>query len=112
MLRPMKNSCTMVLVLILSLTIVFDAILFPSPVVSGETAPVKKPEARLSPEIPIESEGKKDTGWFEKYKWWVALGGAMLVGTAAALLASGDSDEGGGSGEDDGAAPTEYRINW
>ncbi len=78
----------------------------------GKPDPVNKPVARLSPEIPIQSDAdEKPVGWFGKYKWWLALGVTVVAGSVAAALGSGGGDSGEtGGGERD--SPTEYRTNW
>lgn len=112
MLRKTNPISIILLILFLSLTMMTGTVLPAQPTVAAKGATVNKPETRNSPEIPIEDDAKSNSSnWFGKYKWWLAIGGALIAGTAAALLSSGGSDEDGGDIEDQ-PSPTQYRIDW
>lgn len=103
-----------VILLMLGLMVTIGQTFLVNPVFADESGAVKKPKVRLSPEIPIESDGKNDNaGWFGKYKWWIALGVTTVAGALGAMAASsGGSDAGGGRNVDDDTSPTQYQIDW
>lgn len=112
--RPLKQTTVILLILIFGLMASTDGRLSQAFAAERDGAPVKKPEARLSPEIPIDSDAESErSGWFGKYKWWLAASVVVIAGGVAAVFASGgDSDEDAADNGGDGGSPTQYRIDW
>ena len=72
-----------------------------------DNGPVNEPKIWTTPDVPIKSESSEPEkkSFFNRYKWWVALGVIVLGGTIAAAGSGG-----GGDGSDE--ATGSYEVDW